>query len=390
MIELPLIHFDCKHFMGDKPCFVNKQYRVFCDNCTFYEKDSNIIGAFPKIPNVESQEKKDKKKKIIIIKLDAVGDVLRTTSILPSLKNKYPEVSVKWVTKQKSFDILKDNRLIDEIRFDTDDQGKAAFDIAVNLDTGKESCVIMSKINAAEKYGYTLANGKPYPVNTYANEWYIMGIDDNSKKQNKKTYHQIIHDICNLEYKNSKPSLEITENKRIKAALIRENLGLHNYGEFILVNLGGGGRWQYKKWTSEGYAELINKLSYEKPNTAVGAIAGKEDVEFYNEVLRMVDKRDNVFLMGYGNSTEDFICIVYLADKIFTSDSLAFHISAALNKYAVVIVGPTSHTELDVFGKGNILYSSKVDCLACYLNKCDKTLNCMNTIKSDDVLKYLL
>lgn len=390
MIELPLIHFDCKHFIGDRPCFANKEHSVFCGNCSFYEKDTNVKSPFPEIPNVQSHGKTHEKKKIIIIKLDAVGDVLRTTSILPSLKNKYPGASIKWVTKQKSFEVLKDNKMIDEICFDTDEKGQETFDIAINLDTGKESCAIMSRLNSGEKFGYTLVNGIPYPINTYASEWYLMGVDDNSKKQNKKSYHQIIHEICNLEYKNSKPSLEITENKRIKAAFIRENLGLHNYGEFVLVNLGGGLRWQYKKWTKEGYAELINKLSYEKPNTAIGAVAGSEDIEFYNDVLRLVDNRDNVFLLGCKNSAEDFICIVYLADKVFTSDSLAFHIATALNKYAVVIVGPTSHTELDVFGRGTILYSLKVDCLACYLNKCNKTTTCMNTIKASEVIGYLL
>lgn len=393
MIELPLIHFDCKHFMGDRPCFANKQYGIFCGDCTFYEKDINITGNFPKIPKVKPGTKTNKRKNIVIVKLDAVGDVLRTTSILPSLKDRYTDSTIKWITKLKSFDVLKDNKLIDEIYFDTDEKGKffnETFDLAINLDSGKDSCVIMNRINADEKFGYTLVNEKPYPVNTLANEWYLMGVDDNFKKKNKKTYHRIIHEICGLEYNYSKPVLEITEEKRLKAAFIKEKFGLHNYEEFILINLGGGSRWQYKKWTKEGCAELINQLSYEKPNTAVGAVAGQEDIEFYNEVLSMVDKKDNVLLMGCENSTVDFISIIYNADKVFTSDSLAFHIATALDKYVVVIVGPTSHTELDIFGNGHILYSSKVDCLGCYLNKCDKTVTCMNTINSDEILSYLL
>jgi ADP-heptose:LPS heptosyltransferase len=283
--------------------------------------------------------------------------------------------------------------MIDEIYFDNDKQGHVydeTFDIAINLDTGKDSCAIMSRINAAEKFGYTLANGKPYPLNSLANEWYLMGVDDNFKKQNRKTYHRIIHEICGIEYNNTKPVLEITENNRIKAAFLRDKRGICNYGEFILVNLGGGSRWQYKKWTKEGYAELIDKLSYEKPNTAVGIVAGEEDIEFYKEVLLLINKQDNVFLLGCENSIEDLINIISLTDKVFTSDSLAFHITTALDKYAVVIVGPTSHFELDVFGNGHILYSSKVDCLVCYLNKCDKTVTCMNTINAVEVIDYLL
>jgi len=46
---------------------------------------------------------------ILIIKLGAIGDVLRTTAILPGLREKYPDSLVTWVTKADSFDILKNN-----------------------------------------------------------------------------------------------------------------------------------------------------------------------------------------------------------------------------------------------------------------------------------------
>jgi ADP-heptose:LPS heptosyltransferase len=393
MIQLPLIHFDCKYFEGDKPCFANKQYGVFCSNCDYYEKDRSISGVFPEILQAEKTPTGTGRKNILIIKLDAVGDVLRTTSILPSLKKQLPHSSITWATKSKSFPVLENNIYINSIYLTEDNPDRilqGSFDIIINLDSSRESCEIMSKISSGERYGYTLVNGKPYPVNSFANEWYLMGVDDNSKKSNQKTYHKIIHEICGLKYTGTRPELEITEGKRIKAAHIREKSGLGNYGEFILINLGGGNRWQYKKWTKEGYAGLINNLALKKPNSAVGVIAGAEDEEFYNNVLLSVNRQDNVIPLGCRNSTEEFICIVYLADKIFTSDSLAFHIATALNKYVIVITGPTSHTELDVFGNGSIIYSAKVDCLTCYLNKCSKTVTCMNTVKPEEAVNYFL
>jgi heptosyltransferase-2 len=378
--------------MGDRPCFANKQYGVFCGDCSYFEEDKNS-GEFPEIRHSTQSVKTTGHKKIIIVKLDAVGDVLRTTSILPSIKNKNNDSSITWITKKKSFNVLNSNKLIDKLRFDTDDLKdiySEKFDVALNLDTGKESCSIMSKINAEELYGYTLINGKPYPLNSLAKEWYLMGVDDNFKKKNTKTYHRIIHEICGLTYENSKPVLEIAETDRINAAYIREKQGLYNYGEFILINLGGGNRWQYKKWTNESYADLINKLSAKKPNTAIGAVAGDEDRDFYLDAVKLIDKRDNVFLFGCENSIEDFIGMIYLADKVFTSDSLAFHIATALDKYTVAFTGPTSFNELDVFGNGKIIHSSKVDCLVCYLNRCDKKVTCMNTLSPDDVISYLL
>ncbi len=390
MISLPLIHFDCKHFMGDRPCVPNKRYGVFCDGCEYYEKDETITQKFPEIPEAVIENSPEGEKKIIIVKLDAVGDVLRTTSILPSLKEKYVDSSITWITKKKSYEVLKDNDMIDEIYFDTDELGHVynnLFDTAINLDSGTESCAIMSEIDAKERFGYYLANGKPYPINTLGNEWYLMGVNDNVKKQNQKTYHQIIHEICGLEYKNTQPHLGMPPESYKRAEGIKEKFNLIRYNNFTLINLGGGNRWQYKKWTKQGYTELINILSEQNPGTAIGIIAGDEDREFYKEVSEQVQGNDNIILFGCDNSAEDFKCIIFLSDKVFTSDSLAFHIATALGKYVVVIVGPTSHTELDVFDNGKIIYSSNVDCLCCYLNRCDKTITCMNTVEAGDLVK---
>lgn len=397
MIDLPVIHYDCLHFFGDRPCFPNKEYGVFCDNCSYYEKDYNITAEFPAVPLPPPAGFDEGEKKIIIVKLDAVGDVLRTTSILPSLKEKYTDSSVTWITKERSFEVLKDNEMIDEIYFDSDELEHVyndLFDIAINLDSGKESCAIMNEISAKEKYGYELVNGKPYPVNKLGNEWYLMGVNDNVKKQNRKTYHRIIHEICGIEYYNTQPFLGFPGEKITRAKELKEKYSLERFNEFILVNLGGGNRWQYKKWTKEGYIEVISQLSFLKPRAAVGVIAGDEDRNFYNEIKDVVTKDDaggdNIIFFGCDNTIEDFISIIYLADKVLTSDSLAFHIATALGKQTVAIVGPTSYTELDVFGSGEIIYSDKVDCLCCYLNKCSKLITCMNTVTPQQVLNHLI
>lgn len=391
MIKLPIIHFDCRHFFGDRPCAPNKEHGVFCGDCSYYEKDPAINGGFPEVPAARAVNPEGEKK-IIIVKLDAVGDVLRTTSILPSLKERYPDSTITWITKERSYEVLKDNELIDEIYFTTDEAEHIyndLFDTAINLDSGKESCEIMSRINAKEEFGYTLVNGRPYPVNELANEWYLMGINDAVKKANRKTYHEIIHEICGLEYHGTEPYINLTAKLRSRAEEIREKSSIGKFSGLILINLGGGNRWQYKKWTKNGYITLTEMLAEKLPGTAIGIIAGDEDREIYADIALRVNRFKNVVLLGAENSIEDFICIVSLADKVFTSDSLCMHIATGLNKFTIVIVGPTSYTELDVFGNGKIIHSEKVDCLCCYLNTCDKEITCMNTIEADEIFKIM-
>jgi heptosyltransferase-2 len=74
--------FDCFYFKGYKPCLPKK----ICDNCDEYKPYS---------------------KKIVIVKLGALGDVLRTTPILFALERKHPNAHITWVTKKNAKDMLE-------------------------------------------------------------------------------------------------------------------------------------------------------------------------------------------------------------------------------------------------------------------------------------------
>lgn len=82
---------------------------------------------------------------------------------------------------------------------------------------------------------------------------------------------------------------------------------------------------------------------------------------------------------GCTNTIEDFCSLVSLSDVFFTSDSLGMQISISHCIETIVIVGSTSPWELDVFGKGEIIYP-QLECISCYLPRCDKNPNCMEWI----------
>ena len=86
---------------------------------------------------------------VLIIKLGAIGDVIRTTSILRGLKAKFNSCTIDWVTKKESFDILKNNNLINKIFLieNIDNEIKNnEYDLIINLDDDNEACEFASKI----------------------------------------------------------------------------------------------------------------------------------------------------------------------------------------------------------------------------------------------------
>ena len=70
---------------------------------------------------------------------------------------------------------------------------------------------------------------------------------------------------------------------------------------------------------------------------------------------------------------------------MISTDSLAFHIATALGKKAVVLVGPTSSSELDVFGRGRkIAPQGGCDCF--YRPQCRRGESCLETLPEEGVL----
>ena len=90
--------------------------------------------------------------KILVIKLGAIGVVIRTTSILQGLRSKYKNCKIDWITKKESFDVLKNNNFIDKIYLIDKNTIKEfknkQYDLIINLDDGYEACELATKIDS--------------------------------------------------------------------------------------------------------------------------------------------------------------------------------------------------------------------------------------------------
>src|SRR3989339_186947 len=96
-----MIKTDCLHFPLDRPCLFNKRSGARCAGCRHYLPVLNRRKGTPK--------------KILIVKLGAMGDVLRTTFLLPGLQKKYPRCQITWLVADGSESLLAGNPAIAEI-----------------------------------------------------------------------------------------------------------------------------------------------------------------------------------------------------------------------------------------------------------------------------------
>jgi heptosyltransferase-2 len=358
------IAFDCRFFLGDRPCVWHKATGVLC-TCDHYQR-------------IEQR--------LLIIKLDAMGDVLRTTALLPALAEAHPGAGITWITRRESRPLLERNPYITEIL----DYGEDAllqlqvrtFDRVINLDAGKTSAALASRANSKQKDGFILdARGCVQPTNAAARRWLEMGIFDDLKRQGTRTYQDLMLEIIGLSGAPHRYVFELTEEERARGRMHLERLGVDVSRPVIGLNTGAGRRWELKQWREDAYLELVERLA--RRHTAQFVLLGGPEERERHQRLR---SRSRVPLIDSGcdNSVRNFAAILSACTLVIAGDTLAMHLSLALGRRTVVLFGPTSAAEIEMYGLGEKVVP-RMDCLACYKPSCDFVPNCMELITTDMV-----
>lgn len=361
---------DCGHFPGDRPCKFNKLDGRTCENCSEYFKYET---------------------RILIIKLDALGDVLRTTSLIPAVKKAWPSSHITWVTKKNAMALFNNLNDVQKV-LDFDEASthtlllSSSYDILIHPDASPQSAPLASLVKAGVKKGYLMnPRGFIEPADAAAVEWFEMGAFDNIKKVNTKSYQQVIHEICGLPYEKGEIQLKLSANEIAFAQRFREEHDLSKYKRLVGLNTGASGRWQLKQWRYDGYSALIERL-LKIEGTGILLYGGREEEE-RNRALK--NDYPEVIDTGYSNTLREFFALMSLPDVVVTGDTMALHAAAALQKKVVCLFGPTSYHEIEDYGRITKIYPG-MDCLVCYKQTCDFVPNCMDLISVDMVYDAVL
>jgi len=358
---------DCRHFTGEKPCAPHKAEAVVCRDCPRYD------------PVAE---------KILIIKLDAAGDVLRSTSILPAFKKNNPKRSIWWVTENSSKPLLEKNPYID-VLLGVDPAlpgllGAASFSRAFNFDMGRKAAAILQMANAAQKKGFGLSQeGVVVPLEPSAEQWFEMGIFDTVKRANQRTYQDHLFQLGGLVYQGEEPQLVLTGKEKAFAAGFAQKNKLSKFKKIVGFNIGSGGRWPMKRWRLDGFVWLAKQLKKKYPKNGVLLYGGPEERELMPALAKQL--KGAALPTGTENTLRQFASLVGLADVMVTGDTLALHVAVASGKKVVAYFGPTSDTEIDLYGRGEkVLPLSPCQCY--YQNQCTQKVSCMDNLRERDML----
>jgi heptosyltransferase-2 len=362
---------DCVHFPLDRPCAYQKKDGALCIKCANYQKIS-----FPQQPV-----------KILIIKLGAMGDVLRTTFMLEGLKELYPSSIISWIVNEGNAAVLENNPFINSIIIKDEKTNEFLtqnfFDVAINLDLSPESLAFAKLAATGKIIGYSLNDKREIlPSNDYALQWLQMSAYDELKQSNKFTYQNRMAKIAGLPKDDYDIIVPLAKESVAKAESFIKKLAINRDKKILGINPGAGKRWPLKKWRTDGFIETAKYFAAK--GHPVLLLGGREDEEEINYILEQ--KIENVYSSGTDNSIPDFFALINLCGAVLCGDTMAMHAAAGLGKKVTVLFGPTSAAEIELYGRG-IKIQPQMPCICCYRQFCDKKINCMDNISNEEVIK---
>ena len=357
---------DCKRFTGYKPCFPGSMCYSEC-------ADPNPTGT-----------------KILIINLDAMGAVLQTTAMLPSIKRKYPRSHISWITLRNAVGLLENNPYIDAAYVWEPESWlilqSIEFDIVYSTDKSMRSCAFCGTLNAKEKIGFGLnKDGKIIPLNKEADYSYLLGLDDNLKfRVNKKYGTEILQEAMKLTFRRDAYTLHLSDEEKQYCEQYSKEAGLAGNNMVVGFNTGCSYLYPNKKMTIDQHVTLIEKLSALSGIKLV-LLGGPEDTERNAEIARRVGKK--VVNTPTTEGVRRGICYENICDVIITGDSFGMHVAIGLKKYVIAWFGLSCWSEIDLYDRGVKLIPEGLQCAPCWKKACPYDLECLQMIDLEGIIR---
>ena len=356
-----VIRFDCRHYIGEKPC----RFRRLCDGCHEYSP----MGA-----------------RILVIKLAAMGDVIRTTPIVGPIRARHAACHLTWVVDAITAPLLDGidgiDRVVEMNPANTDILAAQSWDEVYCLDKEPRAIALAARAKSDGKKGFTMTPWGTLGICGPEAEYALrLGLDDPLKfLENTKTYQEIIFEAVGLSFRDEAVRIGVTDAEREAAAAYLAALGS---GPYVGVNTGAGPVFATKRLSERQTAELARAIRTETGMTPV-VLGGRDETE---RNARIVAEAGVGFDARTHHTVREFAAIVGNMRALVCADTLAMHLAVAQGVPVVALFGPTCPQEVHLYGKGEKIVSAPW-CAPCYKGRCDHH-TCMNEIQTAPVIAAL-
>lgn len=335
--------------------------------------------------------------KIVVRGTNWVGDAVMSVPALRELRRIFPDARIVLHARGWTRGIFADADFLDDIlTFEPETsvfktvfkQAKIwrenKFDLAVVFPNSFESALLAKLGKARGRFGYA-KEGRSFLLTD--------AVKIPAWKNHRHEVFYYLNLIAEIENKffgtrtvlENEPRFDLTisEARKQGARKFLEENGV-DLQKKIVAFCAGSTNSNAKRWHSESYAELNDKIQNEW-NANVILIGAPDELEVSKAVAEKSKMRP-IVLTGKTDLAEA-AAILSVCDSLVSNDTGPAHVAAALGTKTVTIFGPTNPLTTKPWNS-EIVYKS-VECSPCMLRRCPIDHRCMTRISAAEVFDSL-
>lgn len=342
-------------------------------------------------------------KKILILRLSAIGDTIHTLPLINAVKNTYPDCKIGWVVEDKAELFVKNHPNVDkcyiipqkiwkkrgisvenlkefrEIIKEINDDG---YDIVFDTQQLMKSAIFLPFLNIPRKI--TLSGGRELSWN-FANE-----IVHSSHNLFDPNYHVVKRNLEFADYigaNTGKIEFELCEaTDEIKAKISELLKNIDPKKPTVVVS--PATTWKNKHWQESNWSKVLDYLDGRANIVFTGTNA---DIALAGRLFANSTATNATIVAGQTN-LEELAEVFRRADVVISPDSGSAHIAWATSKpYVITIFTATAAGRNAPFGENCTALTPNIKCHPCMRKTCkakDKLL-CTRSIAPERIIEVL-
>lgn len=332
--------------------------------------------------------------KILVVQTSFLGDVVLTTPLLSAIRRHFPSAHLAVLCTPQAKALLEGNPDIQEVLID-DKRGDGkgwfglwrlareirdrGFTIALSPHKSFRSALLLFLAAIPKRVGFRQSAG-----------WFFYHL----RVHRDPTRHDVERVLSLLQplrmaARDGQSELRVFADAGARANVERLFRSLDVVGDRMVFGINPGSVWATKRWTAEGYAQLIVRLK-EKYRCEILVFGGPEDTEVV-ERIRWLSGGLGVSLAGKIDLRE-LVCAIERCDVFITNDSGPMHIAVARGVPVVAVFCATTRSlGFYPYSSRAVVVEKNLPCRPCSSHggrRCPLgTEDCMRLIGAEDVLR---
>lgn len=341
-------------------------------------------------------------RKILLIQLGDIGDVVWTIPSIWAVKNSIPDSEISVMVQQGFGGLLEADSTVAEVfevkRYNGNLFNQAVSQLSFLKNIRAQHFDLVVDLRLGDRGAFmSFATGAPYRVTMHHPEgvpfWrsylFTHGIVPGYPVHPRGATDQSLRILRKLGIDSDDiiPRLRITDSvkRRVGDILAREKVD--SFTPFFTIN--PFSRWPYKEWDNHKWIEIINWL-WQEFSVQIIVIGSTEERPKAETLIRQ-GKARGVFNFAGLTTLSELAGLLSLSRLHMGVDSAAPHIAAATGTPTVTIYGPTSWQDWAPLGKDHYVIVQDMDCIPCRQLGCNNSgrSRCLEELDTDQVKKVI-